>query len=173
MSITFNFILTFAFQKSELCFIRRKNSVVIETGYWETKDHVGFIVIYDEVAYISLQGHVWERPGEIIVWNSCSLVRKCTKTENVSDRAVVVLDDIRTMFERCSSSPAWNDGSERLSIQLSSSTIGAACTVGTCRSDGGGRGYCCVVLRIPLRGCFMWPFEVAGLGLRYRVTHLA
>ncbi len=30
-----------------------------------------------------------------------------------------------------------------------------------------------VVLRIPWWGCFMWPFAVAGLGLRYLVTPLA
>jgi hypothetical protein len=24
-------------------------------------------VVYNEVAYISLQGHVWEQPGEIVV----------------------------------------------------------------------------------------------------------
>ncbi len=24
-----------------------------------------------------------------------------------------------------------------------------------------------VVLRRPLHGCFMWPFDVAGLGIRY------
>jgi hypothetical protein len=34
----------------------------------------------------------------------------------------------------------------------------------------GGRG---VVLRIPWWGRFMWPFAVAGFGLRYRVTPLA
>ncbi len=34
----------------------------------------------------------------------------------------------------------------------------------------GGRG---VVLRIPWWGRFMWPFAVAGLGLRYLVTPLA
>jgi hypothetical protein len=61
------YLETFAFQKIELCFIRRKNSVVVETGYWETKDCIGFVVVYDEVAYISLQGHVWEQPDEIVV----------------------------------------------------------------------------------------------------------
>ena len=54
------YLETFAFQKFELCYIHRKNSVVIETGYLETKDCVGFVVVYDEVAHISLQGHVWE-----------------------------------------------------------------------------------------------------------------
>ena len=59
--------VSFTFQKFELCFVRCKDSVVIETGYWETKDCIGFIVVYDEVTYLSLKGHVWERPGEIIV----------------------------------------------------------------------------------------------------------
>ena len=61
------YLVPLAFQKIELCFIRRKNSVVVETGYWESKDCVGFIVVYDYEAYISLKGHVWERPGEIVV----------------------------------------------------------------------------------------------------------
>ena len=59
--------VSFAFQKFELCFVRCKDSVVIETRYWGTKDGIGFVVINDEVTYISLEGHVWERPGKIIV----------------------------------------------------------------------------------------------------------
>ncbi len=87
------YLETFAFQKFELCFIHRKNSVVIKTGYWETKDRVGFVVVYDEVAYISLQGHVWEQPGEIVVSDSFALVCKCCKTKNKSYRDVIVFDD--------------------------------------------------------------------------------
>ncbi len=29
------------------------------------------------------------------------------------------------------------------------------------------------MLRRPLRGCFMWPFDVAGLGIRYLQMDLA
>jgi hypothetical protein len=38
---------------------------------------------------------------------------------------------------------------------------------------GMGRRGCGVVLQIPWWGRFMWPFAVAGLGLRYLVTPLA
>ena len=59
--------VSFAFQKFELCFVRCEHSVLVETGDRETEDRVGFVVVYDEVAYIALEGHVGERPGEIIV----------------------------------------------------------------------------------------------------------
>ncbi len=49
----------------------------------------------------------------------------------------------------CSSSPTCNDGTERSSNQLLSSTIGAACTGGTCRSNGGCQGCGFVMLQIP------------------------
>jgi len=95
------YLVSFAFQKFELCFVRCKHSVVIETRYWETKDCIGFVVVYNEVTYISPRGHVGERPGEIIVYHSCVLVCKRRKTKNIFYRAVVVLDDDRrTVIER-------------------------------------------------------------------------
>ena len=58
-------------------------------------------MVYDELTDIAFEGHVWERPGEIVVQNSCALVCKCCKTKNIPDRAVVVLDeDCRAMVER-------------------------------------------------------------------------
>ena len=61
------YLVSFAFQKFELCFVCCKNSVVIKTGYRETQDCVGFVVVEDEVTYTSLEGHVGEQTGEIIV----------------------------------------------------------------------------------------------------------
>ena len=61
------YLVSFAFQKFELCFVHCKHSVVIKTRYWETKDCIGFVVVYNEVTYISLGGHVGEQSGEIIV----------------------------------------------------------------------------------------------------------
>ena len=61
------YLVSFAFQKFELCFVCCKDSVVIETRYWETEDCIGFVVVNDEVTYISLEGHVRNRPGEVIV----------------------------------------------------------------------------------------------------------
>ena len=61
------YLVSFAFQKFELCFVCCNNSVVIKTGYRETRDCVGFVVVDDEVTYISLEGHVGERTGEIVV----------------------------------------------------------------------------------------------------------
>ena len=50
------------------------------------------------------------------------------------------------IYGPCSSGPTCNDGTERSSNQLSLSTLGAACTGGTCRLDGGCHGCGFVVL---------------------------
>ncbi len=59
--------MALAFQKFKLGFISCKDSVVIETGYQESKDCIGFVVVYNEETYISFEGHEWKQPGEIIV----------------------------------------------------------------------------------------------------------
>ena len=55
-----------------------------------------------------------------------------------------------------------------------------ACTIGIGRGNGSGDGAVAgvgltlgVVLRRPLRGCFICPFDVAGLGIRYFRTVFA
>ncbi len=95
------YLVSFAFQKFELCFVCRKNSIVIKPGYWEAQDCVEFVVVYDEVTYIALKGHVGERPGEIVVHDSCALVCKRCKTKKKSYRAFVVFgNDQRAVLER-------------------------------------------------------------------------
>jgi hypothetical protein len=136
---------TFAFQKFELCYIHRKNSVVIETGYSETKDRVGFVVVYDEVAHISLQGHVWERPDPVRSLYKTH-VRLSANAVKQKKNPTELSSSLMMIKEPCSSGPAWNNGTEILSIQLSLSAIGVACTVGPGLADGGCRGCCVVVL---------------------------
>ncbi len=64
-------------------------------------------MVYYQEAYIPLEGHVREQPGKIVVQYSCSLICKCTETENVSDGAVIVFDDdIRTVLD-------WSDVDRR------------------------------------------------------------
>ncbi len=75
-------------------------------------------------------------------------------------------------FGPCLGGPTLTQGSDRL-FMLLSLLMGAACSFGSCWSDGGARGCRFVVLQIPWWGRFMWPFTVAGLGLRYHVTPLA
>ncbi len=75
-------------------------------------------------------------------------------------------------FGPCLIVPTLIEGSDTSSTLLLL-LMGAACTFGSCCSDGGACGCRCVVLWIPWWGRFMWPFAVAGLGLRYRVTPLS
>ena len=103
-------------------------------------------MVHDEITHISLEGHVGERPGEIVVKTPVRLSANAAKqkifpTELMSSSMMTEGPWLN--------GPAWIDGSEMSSIQLSSSTIGAACTFGPCRPDGGGCGCCAIVLRIP------------------------
>ncbi len=89
--------MAFAFQKFELSFIH-KDGIVVKTRYQESKDHVGFVVVYNEETDIPFEGHVWERSSKIIVQYSCSLISKCAETEIFSNGAIFVFDnDILTV----------------------------------------------------------------------------
>ncbi len=122
-----------------------QNSVVIKPGYQETKDCVGFVVVYNELTYIALEGHLGEGPSEIVVQNSCALVRKRCETKNISYRAVVLFnDDRRAVIER-SCLEQWFGDVGHPTVFVCNRDVSV---VGPCLLDVGGRGCRAVVLRI-------------------------
>ncbi len=54
-----------------------------EAGDWCGEDTVGFVMVYDEIAYTPVQWDKWEVAGHVIVHDSGSLVGECPKAEYI------------------------------------------------------------------------------------------
>ena len=160
-------MVPFANQEFKVLFVCIQYALRVEAGDWRGEDDIGFIVVHHEETDVTTEGHEREVPCAIILHDAGIFVGKGTETKHIGDGLVV---DVKM-----------NAGSGSLKSLLS---IGMRPGMASAWMPGidGGRGSAdgglgrpvgfWVVLRSPLRGRFMWPLDVAELGMKYFVTDL-
>jgi hypothetical protein len=115
-------------------------------------------MVHDEETHVSIEQHKRKFAGTVIVHDTGGFVSKSSETEDVGNRVVVyIANDVKVglgvgdVINVDGRYEAGHDGSWTW-IRRSM------------------RGIFGVVLQSPLRGRFMCPFDLAGLGWRYLAT---
>ncbi len=114
-----------------------------------------------EETYVSFEGHEQKGPVRSLYSIPVRLSANAAKQNIFASDETLSVSIMFTLLGRggTGETPEW-------SIEILSKLQGSSGTGGitlACISF-------CLVLHMPICGCFMWPLDVAGLGLRYLVT---